>query len=237
MSKLWNNMKCYSCRGHTENNALKKSVHIKILAFLWDLWKILIFSDNNRANSKICSATEQIWQQFNLKMTSTQSERGWGALKCPCANMRIIQWHPVLRPWIKSHSLQPAGPWHNLMCNPRRGQCLFLSAKTIECWAFVPFGKRIMEFERGMLVLYGDRDWMEENVITIPVYATMANHLCRPSLHLKKPDSKCCWIVGAQKPLSCYDSQISVFHSHSDKRKRICHNPPYCVCGCECLLF
>lgn len=86
------------------------------------------------------------------------------------------------------------------MCNPRRGQCLFLSAKTIECWAFVPFGKRIMEFERGMLVLYGDRDWMEENVITIPVYATMANHLCRPSLHLKKPDSKCCWIVGAQKP-------------------------------------
>lgn len=41
---------------------------------------------------------------------------------------------------------------------------------------------------------------MEENVITIPVYATMANHLCFPSLHLKNPDSNCCLILGAQKP-------------------------------------
>lgn len=40
---------------------------------------------------------------------------------------------------------------------------------------------------------------MEENVITIPVYATMANHLCRSSLHFEEPDSKYCWIVGAQK--------------------------------------
>lgn len=56
--------------------------------------------------------------------------------------------------------------------------------------------------DRGLLVLYGDRKWMDENVITIPVYATMANHLCRPLLHSRKPDSNCCWIVGAQKPPS-----------------------------------
>lgn len=105
------------------------------------------------------------------------------------------------------------------MSNPRRGQCLFLSAKTVECWAFVPFGKRIMEFERGMLVLYGDRGWMEENVITIPVYATMANHLCRPSLHLKKPDSKCCWTAGAQKlPLLRLPNQCLALALRQEKR-------------------
>lgn len=43
-----------------------------------------------------------------------------------------------------------------------------------------------MEFEGGLLVLYGDSDCMEENVITIPVYATMANNLSRPRLHLNK---------------------------------------------------
>lgn len=103
---------------------------------------------------------------------------------------------------------------------------LFLSAKTNECWAFVPFGKRIMEFERGMLVLYGDRDRMEENVITIPVYATMGNHLCRPSLHLKKPDSQVLSDRGSTKAVLAATPQISVLHFLcSDKRERISHSP------------
>lgn len=60
---------------------------------------------------------------------------------------------------------------------------------------------------------------MEENVITIPVYATMANHLCRPSLHLKKPDSKCCWTAGAQKlPLLRLPNQCLALALRQEKR-------------------
>lgn len=88
--------------------------------------------------------------------------------------------------------------------------------KTIECWAFVPFGKCIMEFERVILVLYRDRDWMVENVITIPVYATMANHLCRLT-PLKEARQQLLLNCGSIKALPCCNSRISVLHSYTDK--------------------